>query len=350
MNILPTDGPLISAIVIAYDRPEMIRHALRTLLDQTYRDLEIIVVLNGATEEVRHVVGEFQATASKIKLVSFPDNIYDLDDFTLQFRKVYRAGFETCEGEFVFFQSDDDFVASDFFARMARLFMENPACTTAMGVAHDHYWSEGIFEPPPPGEWMDRTPYMDGRKAALLALADPNGFMPSAGFSFVMRREEVLKAKDFWGGFELTHLTQVVPFGVTGFDAAAAMYWGRGLHQGNIKVEGMHARRRYNLKLQYIRLNRIERANAVLMWSEAFGPNSTKELTRVLRDREDQETGKLLSQSLSAGRIPTFLRVLNVARPSGRSLWSRKTWREMAVIFHWRMRFLKGFSGATRHS
>jgi glycosyltransferase involved in cell wall biosynthesis len=337
LNILPTNGPLISAIVIAYDRPEMIRHALRALLDQTYRDLEIIVVLNGATEEVRHVVGEFQAMASNIEAVFFPVNIYDLDDFTLQLRRVYRAGFEASSGEFVFIQSDDDFVATDFFARMARLFMENPACTTAIGLPQSYYWADGSTVPPGPGAWMDRARYMDGREAALLCISSPDGFMPNAGFCYVMQREAILKAKYFWGGFEITQLTQVVPFGVTGFDAKAAMYWGRGQHQGNVQVDNLPFKSKHRLKLQYILLNQKERENAEVMWRLAFSSDSTKELTRVLRDREDEQTADLLAKSLSACLVSTFLRVFKVAPPSFRSLASRRWWRVLTVVFLWHL-------------
>jgi len=316
----------------------MIRHALRALLDQTYRDLEIIVVLNGATEEVRHVVGEFQARASNVEVVSFPVNVYDWDDVTLVTRMVYRAGFEASSGEYVFLQSDDDFVATDFFARMASLFMENSACTTAIGLPESHYWADGSTVPPDPGAWMERARYMEGREAALHCIADPDEFMPNPGFSYVMRRGEILRVDGLWtNGINLPQVTQVVPFGVTGFDAKAAMYWGRGVHQGNVVVNSLSGKRHLRLKLGYLQLDQRIRASAELMWSEAFGSDSTKELTRVLRSFEDEQTAELLAKSLSAGRVPTFLHVLKVGRPSLSSLGSFRWWRVFAVVFLWHL-------------
>ena len=335
LSSLPTHGPLISVVVIAYNRPKMLINVLKTLIGQTYSDLEIIVVLHGATTEVRNVVAKFQVTTRNLKSVSFPINLFDLNELTLMFRFVYKAGFEATSGEYVFFQSDDDFVATDFFSRMARLFIDNPACTTAIGLPQSHYWTDRRIVPPSPGAWMDRTTYMDGREAALFCWADPHEFMPNPGFSYVMRRDEVLKAKYFWGGFELTHLTQVMPFGVTGFDAKAAMFWGRGPQQGNVIGHSMPFPARKNLLLHWIQCNKTERVNAEVMWRDAFGPNSTKDLTRVLRTREDRSVVYLLAESLALGRIPTFLHVLRVAPPSFRTISSLKMWRiAVATFFH----------------
>jgi hypothetical protein len=333
MTSLPTHGPTISVVVIAYDRAEMIRHTLGTLLCQTYANLELVVVLNGATEEVRNVVNEYQAISSNLRAISFPVNVYDLFDWTLQLRYVYRAGFEATTGEYVFFQSDDDFVAGDFFSRMARLFIDNPDCTTAIGLPQSHYWADRRIVPPSPGTWMDRPTYIDGREAALSCLADPHEFMPNPGFSYVMRRDEVAKAKGFWEGFELTHLTQVVPFGVTGFDAHAGMFWGRGSHQGNAFGHSLPFSSRKNLYLHWLQCNKTERINGEIMWEENFGPDSTKDLSRLLRRREDEIAVEILAESLARGQFFTFLSVLRVTHPSFKTIGSSKMWRLALITF-----------------
>ena len=302
---LPVHGPKISVVLIAYDRPSMVEHALKTLTGQTYQDLEIVVVLNGATPEVRTTVAEFQTRSNNVSEVNFPVNIYNLDDFSLQIRTVYRAGFESTTGEFVFFQSDDDYVAQDFFSRMARLFIENGRCHSAIGLPCSHYWSDDRILPAEEGAWSKRSTYMPGTTVALRSLDSRTypGFMPNPGFSYVMSRDGILKAEDFWGGFEMTQLTQVVAFGESGFDPLAAMYWGRGTHQGNVMVDTLPIRRSAALKRMYVSENQKERAVAYAMWQAAFSRAESGELSRLMKAREEEQTVQVFVRSLSAGHV-----------------------------------------------
>ncbi len=54
-------APMVSVIVPTHDRPDTLRLALKSILDQTYRDFEIVVV-NDAGVDVRDVLAEFAST------------------------------------------------------------------------------------------------------------------------------------------------------------------------------------------------------------------------------------------------------------------------------------------------
>lgn len=307
MKDLPQNGPLISAIVIAFNRPKMLENSLQSLISQSYKDLEVVLVLNGATTEVRQVAEMLGPKIRNFTVVSFPINVFSIENLPIVFRYVYRAGFDASSGEYVFFQSDDDFVADDFFARMAKLFIDNQSCTTAIGMPHSYYWAEDEVVPPDPGPWEQRATYMDGPTAAYSSMS-VSGFTQNPGFSYVMRRDAIMKAKDFWGGWELTQLAQVVPFGVAGFDRKAIMYWGRGEHQGNVQVNRFRARDHLRIRLQEFQMEKNSRLSAEEMWVDGLGKATTKKLTRVMRLNEDIRKHRLLIKSFFAGEIYFFVK------------------------------------------
>lgn len=320
----------MSAVLIAYSRTVELQRSLGALTAQTHPNVEIVVVLNGATAPVRDIVQQFQRKVNNIKVVSFPVNIYDLHDWPLQLRYVYRAGFEATTGDFVFFQSDDDFVANDFFARMAHLFGENEFCTTAIGLPHSHYWDSGVTESPAPGSWSLRPRFQEGWEAAVECVLRPKEFMPNPGFSYVMKRSEIMKADIFWQHFEMAHLAMVMPFGVTGFDKEAIMYWGRSETQGNVIGNNLPRHEMIKLKVHYLRQDRSNRRMATLMWRRSLEPEIVKKLAVAFRFRENHQTVYLLALSLSSLNLVQAVRVLRVGRPNVQAL---ACWRVFAVTF-----------------
>ena len=49
--------PRVSVVIPAYNRADLIRETLESVLAQTYRDLEVIVVDDGSTDETPEVLG-----------------------------------------------------------------------------------------------------------------------------------------------------------------------------------------------------------------------------------------------------------------------------------------------------
>ncbi len=50
-------SPLVSVIVPTYNRSQTIRRAIQSVLEQTYQDLEIIVVDDGSEDDTRYCIG-----------------------------------------------------------------------------------------------------------------------------------------------------------------------------------------------------------------------------------------------------------------------------------------------------
>ena len=104
--------PLISVIIPAHNSEKTIGMAIDSILEQTYSNLEIIIVDDNSTDKTKDIVGECEKRNNKIRYFSLPYD--DLRRFSKRGRNVnagYMArnyGFEKTRGEWITFQDADD--------------------------------------------------------------------------------------------------------------------------------------------------------------------------------------------------------------------------------------------------
>lgn len=98
MGLVDDDQPLVSAVVITRDRPAMFRAALDSVLEQTYSNMEIIVV-DGSTEPVEPLVRRRVDGALPVQ--------YRRDDGQGP-GAARNLGIRAAEGTFLAFLDDDD--------------------------------------------------------------------------------------------------------------------------------------------------------------------------------------------------------------------------------------------------
>ena len=89
----------VSIIIPTYNRPQYLRRAIQSVVEQTFTDWELIVVQNGGTRESEAVVGEFQNTGAPIRY------IYESKADPVNARNV---GITLSQGTYVAFLDDDD--------------------------------------------------------------------------------------------------------------------------------------------------------------------------------------------------------------------------------------------------
>lgn len=88
----------VSVILPVYNRSSSLEHAMRSVLDQSYRDLELIVVDDASTEDLRPVVDRFgDPRVSYVRLA--------VNGGASAAR---NAGLAAAEGRFIAFQDSDD--------------------------------------------------------------------------------------------------------------------------------------------------------------------------------------------------------------------------------------------------
>jgi len=66
--------PLISVIIPTYNRAKLVLRAIQSALNQTFQDLEVIVVDDGSTDNTREMVGEFVKLDDRVRFLQHTIN------------------------------------------------------------------------------------------------------------------------------------------------------------------------------------------------------------------------------------------------------------------------------------
>ena len=96
---------LVSLIVPVYDVAQYLREALDSVVNQTYKDLEIIIVDDGSTDESASICEDYASSDPRIKLIHQSNK---------GLSGARNTGLEHATGEFVAFVDSDDSVSPLF--------------------------------------------------------------------------------------------------------------------------------------------------------------------------------------------------------------------------------------------
>jgi glycosyltransferase involved in cell wall biosynthesis len=91
--------PLASVVIPAYNAEQFLERTLRSALQQTYSNLEVIVVDDGSTDRTRGIAEAIAATDARVQIVSVPNG---------GVAKARNTGLNKATGEFVAFLDADD--------------------------------------------------------------------------------------------------------------------------------------------------------------------------------------------------------------------------------------------------
>lgn len=98
--------PKVSICIPVYNREEMIKSALDSCVNQTYRDIEIVVVDNKSTDSTFSVALDYAKRDERIKVYQNSENIGGLRNF---YESVLKS-----TGEYVVLLGSDDYLSYDF--------------------------------------------------------------------------------------------------------------------------------------------------------------------------------------------------------------------------------------------
>ena len=101
---MTTETPLISVIVPLYDVESYLRKCLDSIVHQTYRNLEIILVDDGSTDQSGAICDEYANQDTRIKV---------LHQNSAGVSVARNAGLDAAKGEYVLFVDSDDWIESE---------------------------------------------------------------------------------------------------------------------------------------------------------------------------------------------------------------------------------------------
>ena len=100
-------SPKVSICVPTYNRADILPYAIRSVLDQTYQDFELLICDDASTDATAEVVGQF--SDPRIRYIRHPQNI--------KRSRNMRSGYEAAEGEYFIKFDDDDALTPTFLEK-----------------------------------------------------------------------------------------------------------------------------------------------------------------------------------------------------------------------------------------
>lgn len=164
---IKNQSPRVSVILPVYNGAEYLEQSIRSTLDQSFEDFELIVINDGSKDYSEQIVASF--SDSRIKYV-FQKN--------RGLAATLNSGIQLAKGEFIARQDQDDFSSPDRFLKQVEFFEGNPE----MGMVGT--WARIISSSGQDGMYHTHP---TGYAAILFALLFDNPFVHSS----VMVRKKV---------------------------------------------------------------------------------------------------------------------------------------------------------------
>ena len=118
------ETPKISVVIPVYNMEKYLKRCMDTIINQTFRDLEIILVDDGSKDNSGRMCDEYKASDSRIKVIHKQNG-------GLGFAR--NSGLEIATGEFVSFVDSDDYVKLDMYEKLYNRIKQENADTCIFG-------------------------------------------------------------------------------------------------------------------------------------------------------------------------------------------------------------------------
>lgn len=127
VNEKPSDSPLVSILVRTCGRPDTLRESLLSLKNQTYKNIEIVVIEDGPDVSRAMIYEEFGELNLKYKATGQKVGRCEVGNIAL----------ETASGEYFNFLDDDDLLYSDHVEVLANQLSKRPQFKAAYSIAFE---------------------------------------------------------------------------------------------------------------------------------------------------------------------------------------------------------------------
>ena len=118
-------NPLITTIIPTYKRPHFLKRAIKSVLTQTYKNLQVCVFDNASGDETKEVVTNFAKKDPRVKYFCHETNIGSL--------KNWKFGLSKVRTPFFSFLSDDDFLFPEFYELGLQKLFQYPEAAIFIG-------------------------------------------------------------------------------------------------------------------------------------------------------------------------------------------------------------------------
>lgn len=114
---------MISVVIPMYNAEKYVEKCLNSLLKQTYKDLEIIIVNDGSKDNSQAICERYVSQDKRITLINTENRGAG---------SARNTGIEVAKGEYISFIDSDDYVCADYYERLLHM-LEQTGADIAVG-------------------------------------------------------------------------------------------------------------------------------------------------------------------------------------------------------------------------
>jgi glycosyltransferase involved in cell wall biosynthesis len=115
----PVAAPRVSVVIPAYNAQRYLFESLESVLTQTFRDFECIVVDDGSTDRTPQIIDSLAVHDPRVQRLTVPHG---------GIVKALNAGLQVARGEYIARTDSDDLCVPDRFEKQVRYLDEHPVC------------------------------------------------------------------------------------------------------------------------------------------------------------------------------------------------------------------------------
>lgn len=131
---------VVSTIIPVYNRPALLREAVNSVLSQSYRPIEIVIVDDGSTDDTPQVAAAMQSSyPHEVHIVRIPNGGPGV---------AREAGRRVACGEFIQYLDSDDLLLPEKFERQVTGLKQSAGCSISYGQTRYQEIDGKVFERP----------------------------------------------------------------------------------------------------------------------------------------------------------------------------------------------------------
>ena len=125
---MTTNNPLVSVLMPAYNHEKYIRSAINSIIEQTYQNIELIIIDDGSTDKTTQILKELRSACER----RFVHTIIELKKHSGRL-SVIKDLIALAQGEFIFFIASDDIAKPHAIEMEVDFLSKNPDYGLAVG-------------------------------------------------------------------------------------------------------------------------------------------------------------------------------------------------------------------------
>lgn len=120
--------PLISIIIPVYNAESYIRRCIESVLSQTYKEIQIILINDGSTDNTLSILEEYSRSDSRIQLINKDNSGVS---------KTRNIGIDISDGEYIGFVDADDYLEPEMYEKLYNAIKKTAADVACCGYYQD---------------------------------------------------------------------------------------------------------------------------------------------------------------------------------------------------------------------